>query len=186
MFCHRYPTRACVTGNGEVRSLWDNVASSPKDGNPTARPDCDCQHQGGRELGLSGTVSICELLINVVIDNKPKMLTGLGQKASGQVQKLNRPLTQMLDHRRKRQHLTHSGTHAERGKPVSVLSEESQPQGKPTQMQVRDDGKSEGHPAIGWIGVAPQTTSLHAQARRLPSGLSSRENLPNRLRRECR
>ena len=25
MFRHQYPTRACVIGNGEVRSLWDNV-----------------------------------------------------------------------------------------------------------------------------------------------------------------
>jgi hypothetical protein len=30
MFCHQSPTGACVTGNGEVRSLWDNVASSPR------------------------------------------------------------------------------------------------------------------------------------------------------------
>jgi len=30
MFCHRSPTRACVTGNGGVRSLWDNVTSSSK------------------------------------------------------------------------------------------------------------------------------------------------------------
>jgi hypothetical protein len=30
MFCHQSPTRACVTGNGEVRSLWDNVASSSR------------------------------------------------------------------------------------------------------------------------------------------------------------
>jgi len=28
MFCHQYPTRACVIGNGGVRSLWDNVSSS--------------------------------------------------------------------------------------------------------------------------------------------------------------
>jgi hypothetical protein len=26
MFCRQYPTGACVTGNGKVRSLWDNVA----------------------------------------------------------------------------------------------------------------------------------------------------------------
>jgi len=26
MFCHQSPTRACVTGNGEAPSLWDNVA----------------------------------------------------------------------------------------------------------------------------------------------------------------
>ena len=28
---HQYPTRACVTGNGEVRSLWDKA---PSDGQP--------------------------------------------------------------------------------------------------------------------------------------------------------
>ena len=38
MFHHQYPTRACVTGNGEVRSLWDNV------------PD-NCQHQTVKGLG---------------------------------------------------------------------------------------------------------------------------------------
>ena len=36
-----------------------------------------------------------ELLINVVIRNKPKMLTGLNQKVSGQVQGLALPLPQM-------------------------------------------------------------------------------------------
>jgi NAD(P)-dependent dehydrogenase (short-subunit alcohol dehydrogenase family) len=30
VFCDRYPTKACVTGNGEVRSPWDNVASSER------------------------------------------------------------------------------------------------------------------------------------------------------------
>jgi hypothetical protein len=28
MFCHQYPTRSCVAGDGGVRSSWDNVASS--------------------------------------------------------------------------------------------------------------------------------------------------------------
>jgi len=27
MFCHQYPTGACIAGNGFVRSLRDNVAS---------------------------------------------------------------------------------------------------------------------------------------------------------------
>jgi hypothetical protein len=186
MFCHQYPTRACVTGNGEVRSLFDNVSSSPKDDNETVKNHCDCKHQCGQELGLSSTVSICELLINVVIDNKPKMLTGLSQKASSQAQRLNRPLTQMLNYRRKRQHLTYSGAHTERGKPVSVPMRESEPRGKPIQMQVWDDGKSECHLVMRWIGVEPQATSLHAKVGLLPSGLSSQENLSNRLRRECR
>lgn len=72
------------------------------------------------------------------------------------------------------------------GVPISVPMRESEPQGKPSQMQVGDDGKSECRLVMRWIGVEPQPTSLRAKAGRLPSGLSSRENLINRLRRECR
>ncbi len=42
-----------------------------------------------------------EVLINVVSYDKPKMLTGLGQKVSGQVRALLTHPTQMLRHRRK-------------------------------------------------------------------------------------
>jgi hypothetical protein len=49
-----------------------------------------------------------------------------------------------------------------------------------THQQVQDDGKSEGHTVTVWIGVA---TSPHAQAGRLPLGLSARERLANRSRR---
>ena len=45
-------------------------------------------------------VNKCELLINVVISNKPKTLIGLSQKARGQVQGLSASLTQMVSHRR--------------------------------------------------------------------------------------
>jgi hypothetical protein len=75
MFYHQYPTRARVTGNGGVRGLADNVA-------------CDCQHQGGRELGLNGVVNRCESLKSVVTYDKPKMLLGLDQKVSGQAGEL--------------------------------------------------------------------------------------------------
>jgi hypothetical protein len=86
MFCHQYPTGACVTGNGEVRSLWDNVT-------------CDCQSQGGRELGLCGRVNPCESLINVVTEDKPKRLLGLDQKVSGQVRVFLTHVSQMTNHR---------------------------------------------------------------------------------------
>jgi hypothetical protein len=46
-------------------------------------------------------VNKSELLKNVVMTDKPKALTGLSQKASGQVQELSSFLTQTLDHRRK-------------------------------------------------------------------------------------
>ncbi len=52
-------------------------------------------------LELSGMVNESELLINVVINNKPKMLRGLNQKVSSQVQRLNSSLTEMTCYRRK-------------------------------------------------------------------------------------
>ena len=79
MSCHQSPTRTRVTGNGKVRSSWDNVASPHEGGRRIVRRRGDCKHQCGRELGAGRTVNICEPLINVVSRNKPKMLTGLNQ-----------------------------------------------------------------------------------------------------------
>jgi hypothetical protein len=44
-------------------------------------------------------VNICESLINVVINDKPKMLTGLNQKVHGQAQMFFAHLPQSLHHR---------------------------------------------------------------------------------------
>ena len=44
-------------------------------------------------------VNIGESLINVVTQNKPKMLIGLDQKVNGQVQVLFAHLSQLLHHR---------------------------------------------------------------------------------------
>ena len=44
-------------------------------------------------------VNIGESLINVVTENKPKMLIGLDQKVNGQVQMLHPHLSQSLNHR---------------------------------------------------------------------------------------
>ena len=38
---------------------------------------------------MDGMVNTCELSINVVMSNKPKMLTGLSQKARSQVRALS-------------------------------------------------------------------------------------------------
>ena len=46
-------------------------------------------------------VNTCESLINVVTENKPKMLTGLDQKVSGQVQVFLTHLTQTTRRRRR-------------------------------------------------------------------------------------
>jgi hypothetical protein len=38
-----------------------------------------------------------------------------------------------------------------------------------------DNGKSEGHAVMAWIGVEPRATSLHTKVGRLPFGVSSRD-----------
>ena len=77
MFCHQYPIGGCVIGNDEVLRLHNNIASSMWTATESKRTGCDCQHQGGRELGSNGRVNICESLINVVRGDKPKVLTCL-------------------------------------------------------------------------------------------------------------
>ena len=85
MFCHKYPTKTCVPGNGKVRSSWNNVSLTQTGGHWIVRNDGDYQHQGGRGLGSEGKANICEPLINVVKSNKPKVLNkvGLDQKVRG-------------------------------------------------------------------------------------------------------
>ena len=78
----------------------------------------DCQHQGGRELGLAGLVNSGEAVLNVVSNSKPKMLIGLDQKVRGQVRGLIAPPAQMLDHRRRAATFPSLATAAQRGKPV--------------------------------------------------------------------
>ena len=51
--------------------------------------------------------NICELLINVVMLNKPKVLTGLDQKVRGMVRGLSIPSTHSRIPPAKRQALTH-------------------------------------------------------------------------------
>ena len=148
IFCNQYPTRACVTGNGEVRSLWDNVASFLMNGNRIVRRGCDCQHQSGQELGLSGTVNKSKVSINVVTRDKRKMLLRLGQ--NGKWSGIGVPNSSIADAvpPAKRHNLTHSDTHTQRGKPVVLLKgfytlEGSKPQGEPKGLREWDDGRSE-------------------------------------------
>jgi hypothetical protein len=82
-----------------------------------------------------------------------------------------------------RRDLPYAGKQMERGKPVGVPNGVTAAQATAMPQQAQDDGKSEGQTVIVWIGVA---TSLHAQAGRLPSGLSAREHMANRLRRQSK
>ena len=79
MFRHRSATPAGDTGNGIVRSLGDNVASIPQIGRQRVSQAGDCQHHGGREPAVRDMVNLCEVPIKAVINDKPKMLSGLNE-----------------------------------------------------------------------------------------------------------
>jgi hypothetical protein len=119
----------------------------------------------------------------VVIHNKPKMLTGLNQNGARSAQGLALSLSWTNDRRRIERTsptLTHKWNTVS---PYRSLWEDK-PQGELMAVRVEDEGKSECRSVMEWIGVEPTATSLHAKTGRLPSGLSSRENPANRLRRK--
>ena len=77
-----------------------------------------CERQCGPERGSSGRVNICERLINVVIDDKPKALRGLDQKVRSPEEEVVRLFSWPHALPAERADLPHSGTEAEHGKPV--------------------------------------------------------------------
>jgi hypothetical protein len=160
LFCQQYPIRRCVAGNGGVLSRLRQRSLIPRDGNPIVRRGCDCQHQGGRDQGLSGMGSTCKSLINVVKRNKPKVLVGLDQKVRGQVRVFPCNPTQTVVPPAERRTLTHPGTNAERGKPAASLDiGGSEPQGKPTGLRVWEDGASECRSVMGRIEIESRSSS---------------------------
>lgn len=64
--------------------LLGQCSLTRKGGNQSVRRDCDCKHQCGTGARANGTANRCELLINVVMHNKPKVMTGLNQKGMWQ------------------------------------------------------------------------------------------------------
>ena len=97
-------------------------------------------------------VNICELLINVVTSSKLKVLTSLSQKVSEPRTGVSRSPVVAEASPAERQDLTQTGIQVKRGKPV-VSPRVERPQGQPMEQRVKDVGKSESHPVIGWIGV---------------------------------
>ena len=71
-----------VTGNGYEETERDTVALSSKDEAETVRGRQGCQQQGGQGAGWGNMAKKTELLINVVIMNRPKLLTGLTQNGN--------------------------------------------------------------------------------------------------------
>ena len=66
-------------------------------------------------------VNESELLINVVMGNKPKMLTGLNQKVKWSSSEILQFSDVVVVPSAQRQYLTYSGIYAERGKPIHLL-----------------------------------------------------------------
>jgi hypothetical protein len=83
-------------------------------------PRRDDQHQVVGVLGSGGMANPCELLINAVKTDKPKMLAGLNQKVRGTVcgYPVSRGAATSSLRRTGRAYPTHEGACAERGKPV--------------------------------------------------------------------
>ena len=76
------------------------------------------EHRLGREPGRDGMENGCELLINVVMIDKPKVLIGLSQQARGKDSTLLTRATQPVIPSAERQLLPHPVKWTELGKPV--------------------------------------------------------------------
>jgi hypothetical protein len=126
-------------------------------------------------------VNKCELSANRRHSQQAKDADRLGPKGTWSVQGLKTSLSWTNDHRRIERT---SPTLANKRNTVSPYRSlwEDKPQGELMAARVKDEGESERRSVIERIGVEPSTTSLHAKAGRLPSGLSSRESPANRLR----
>ena len=114
---------------------------------------------------MRSMVNICEPLINVVMENKRKVLRHpgrvetLGPKGKGSgMGAPNSPIADVAPPAERR-NLTYAGTCTERGKPVGLpmvtAIRESEPQGEPMGLWVEDGGRSECLPVMGRIGVEP-------------------------------
>jgi hypothetical protein len=64
--------------------------------------------------------SVCEILINVVTANKPKMLTGLPKREWSRYRRSSFSCREHKGSRRKGMGLTHSGIGTKHGKPISL------------------------------------------------------------------
>ena len=79
-----YSTNSTLPGYAIAVTRWCKAPGTTnpqqKAGIQIVRNGCFCQYQTDKVSGSSSMVNICELLLNVVKLNKPKMLTGLNQK----------------------------------------------------------------------------------------------------------
>lgn len=131
--------------------------------------------------------NVSEHRIKIVKCNKPKMLIGLNQngKRTGTGANLSpvmgvaSPVEKMGLKRNK----------SEARNTVSPMSSRwvVRSQGLTMGQWVEDDGKSERHPVMGWIGVEPQGDIIPRNKRAdFHLGLLSQENLKNLYRKESK
>ena len=80
MFFHQYSTETCARSNPRVGSSQNNVTLLYRIMEPRGNMITASIKVVG-VLEFDGMASICKLLINVVMTNKPKVLTGLNQHA---------------------------------------------------------------------------------------------------------
>src|SRR5208283_3349451 len=117
MFRHRSATPAGVPGNGDVRSLGDNVTSILGSA-VNARANTATASITAVGASSPGQVNPGEVLIKAVSKNKPTMLSGLNQKVSGQVRELRIPPSRMVHHRPRGTTLPRVDREGERRNPV--------------------------------------------------------------------
>jgi hypothetical protein len=152
-------------GNNLYRAFGQRTHSHST-GIATVRGRCICQHQDGDGTRMDGRANPGERLINIVTKNKPKVLEGLSQKGTVAGTRTLCFLVMGI-HATGGQSAPHpfvcdgDGTWQPRTSPVR----ESEPQDKPIGVRAWEDGRSEGHSVMEWIGVEPIATSPHAKAR---------------------
>jgi hypothetical protein len=122
-----------------------------------------------RGTRMDGMANPGERSINIVTDNKPKVLEGLSHKGTGAGTRRPRFLVMGRNATGGQSAPTPcvcacDGTWQPRMSPVR----ESEPQGEPTDVREGADGRSEGHSVMGWRGVTP-TGNITPRA----SGLTS-------------
>lgn len=125
-----------------------------------------------------GTTNVCELPLNVVILNKPNVLTGLNQNGTWRGVVFEYWATMDNQPPAKRKGPPRSEIHAEQGKPIVPPATAGEPQGTLLVLWVKECGESE-CPAVT-DGIRAETSS-DAKAGRLPRGHSWRENFDQSL-----
>src|SRR5215831_11847013 len=123
LFHQQYPTQMCgkVTTRTEPADTVPTVIRLA----PEPRGNGVSASIRRRRGWMDGMVNTCELSINVVMSNEPKMLPGLGQKGTvAGIGSLEYPIMDMQRSRRRENTSPVLVNLVERGKPVSLLSQD--------------------------------------------------------------